>query len=310
MPAFRDHDSVSCWYMAWIVRFGLLERGARCARRRHASDRPSRKQPAAGAPAVWADPTAGRRQILPRREAPRMIPKILHYVWVGGKPLPPASVTYIETWRKQNPDYEVKRWDESNIDFTLHYIAKAYSNERWANVSNLVRFLALYEFGGIYLDTDVEVLRSFDPLLGHSVFCGFQIEQRCEDWVNNAVLGAVPRHDFIGSAIKYIRTVYDGMELAHISSPRLMTKLLVRMGLSDYSDHAVRVGDVDIYGCRFFYPYNWKERDESRITPDTFTIHYLERSWLSYPTSGPLRERIRHRKYRARAALYRCFGRL
>lgn len=187
----------------------------------------------------------------------------------------------------------------------------AYGKQRWANISNFVRFLVLYEHGGIYLDTDVEVRRSFDPLLEHPVFCGFHIEQRCEDWVNNAVLGAIPSHPFIKKAATYISKVYDGMEDPNVSSPRLMTTLLARMGLKDYADYPVRVGDIEVYPCRYFYPYNWlEEPDEGRITPDTYTVHYGEQTWRGYASTDNITERLRHRKYRSKAALYRVIGRL
>ncbi|RGX78343.1 hypothetical protein DXA68_12330 [Bacteroides stercorirosoris] len=103
-----------------------------------------------------------------------MIPKIIHYCWFGGKPLPPKAKKYIESWKKFCPDYEIKEWNESNFDVhCCRYVEEAYNAKKWAFVSDYARFLALYNEGGIYFDTDIEVLKPFDNLLGCGAFFGF-----------------------------------------------------------------------------------------------------------------------------------------
>jgi hypothetical protein len=90
-----------------------------------------------------------------------------------------------------------------------------------------------------------------------------------------------------------------------------MTSLLTQMGLSSYSNHTVRVGDVDVFPCRFFYPYNWLEdTDANRITSGTYAVHYGAQSWQSYASPDTVLERLRHRKYRVKTGLYRLIGRL
>jgi mannosyltransferase OCH1-like enzyme len=235
-----------------------------------------------------------------------MIPKLLHYVWVGGKPLPSEALERIETWRAHNPDYEMMLWNEQNIDLTLPYLKRAYAHRNWANVSNLVRLLALHEHGGVYLDIDIEARRGFAPLMRHEAFCGFQLEEKNPDWVNNAVLGAVPRHPFVTQAIRSLVRTYDGVEEANLSGPQLMTRLLVRKGLSRYADEGARVDGVFVAPRRYFYPYSWGEEfAESCVTPDTYTVHFWARSWHGGATQSlrqKLLRRLRETRYRAKDA--------
>ena len=101
--------------------------------------------------------------------------KILHYCWFGGAPLPESTVKYMETWKKFLPDYEIKRWDESNFDVnSVPFVAEAYAAKKWAFVSDYVRAYALYHEGGLYVDTDVEFIKGIDDLTGTS-FIGFEL---------------------------------------------------------------------------------------------------------------------------------------
>ena len=124
---------------------------------------------------------------------PELIPRRLHFVWVGSK-LPEKQRAFIETWRDTNPSYEIVAWSEDSIDLTIPAIATAYRRKRWATVADIVRLIAVYEQGGIYLDTDFRVYRPLDQLLTHRCFFAFQHEHHPTDWVCNGVFGAIPRH--------------------------------------------------------------------------------------------------------------------
>ena len=240
-----------------------------------------------------------------------MIPKRIHYIWVGGKPLPEPAAKLIETWRVNNPGYEVQCWDEKNIDFTSPYIRRAYRAKNWANVSNLVRLLVLYNHGGIYLDTDIEVRRSFDPLLNCRVFCGFQTEHPGTHWANNAVLGAEPGHPFLITAAEHLVDRWDGLEQADHSGPETLTDVLRDLGLEKYSNDGALIGDVFVAPCRYFYPYGWDETFiETCVTPDTYTIHYWEKSWARIVTQRGIAVKIMHRLERAAPRFFRVLGRL
>lgn len=211
-----------------------------------------------------------------------MIPKIIHYVWVGGE-LPEKQCSLVETWRSHNPDFEFRFWGERNIDFSIPAVAQAYSQRRWATVSDIVRLSAILNHGGIYLDTDFEARRSFGPLLGESCFFGFQAESHPTDWVGNGFFGAVPDHWFIRKAyarVLAIRSLPLGLDRPTKYGPKLITKLLREDGLALYSERGVRVKDIFIHPTGAFYPIPWDAPAEGReISPDSYAVHLWERSW-------------------------------
>jgi mannosyltransferase OCH1-like enzyme len=211
-----------------------------------------------------------------------MIPKILHYVWVGGT-LPDKQRGLIETWRRHNPDYEVMFWNPHNVDFSIPAVARAFNHRRWATVADIVRLSAILKHGGIYLDTDFEVCRSFDPLLREQCFFGFQAESDPTDWVDNGLFGAVPGHWFIRKAyerILAIRSLPFGLDRPTKYGPKLITKLLREEGLSTYSPDGVRVKDIFIHPTPTFYPIPWDEPIGRRaIGPESYAVHLWEKSW-------------------------------
>ena len=104
-----------------------------------------------------------------------MIPKIIHYCWFGGKPLPELACKCIESWKKYLPEYEIIRWDENTFDINSNpYVKEAYENKKFAFVTDYVRLYAIYTQGGIYMDTDVEVRKPLDQFLKHQAFSGFE----------------------------------------------------------------------------------------------------------------------------------------
>ncbi|MGE5538669.1 MAG: glycosyltransferase [Gemmatimonas sp.] len=237
-------------------------------------------------------------------EHPR-IPKILHYVWVGGE-LPERQRSLIGTWREHNPGFQIMRWDESNIDFTVPAIRRAYRQRRWATVADIVRLSAVLRYGGIYLDTDIETLRSFEPLLEDQCFFGFQAESHPTDWVGNAVFGAVPEHWFIRKAyaeILAIRALPLGLDRPTKYGPKLITKLLRNQGLAAYSDRGVRVKDIFIHPTPAFFPIPWGEKKPERNAAiGSYAIHLWDRSWQKDMPALLLGAA------RARAQMRRAFG--
>ena len=104
-----------------------------------------------------------------------MIPKKIHYCWFGRSKMPELALKCIASWKKYLPDYEIKEWNEDNFDLELYpYVREAYNNRKFAFVTDVVRLYALYTEGGIYMDTDVEVLKPLDCFLNHQAFSGFE----------------------------------------------------------------------------------------------------------------------------------------
>jgi mannosyltransferase OCH1-like enzyme len=211
-----------------------------------------------------------------------MIPKKIHYVWVGGK-MPETQERYVESWRAHNPDYELVLWNESNIDFSIDFVARAYKEKKWAKVADFVRLWAVHEHGGIYLDTDVEVVKPLDPLLRHHCFYGFQLEQHPTDWVCNAVFGAEKGHWFIAKALEHLQhspKALFGIERPTQFGPKLVTRLLRDEGLRSYSPDGVQVRDIFVLPTQAFYPFTWDQTYSPEcITEHTYAVHLWEKNW-------------------------------
>ena len=104
-----------------------------------------------------------------------MIPKIIHYCWFGGNPLPKDAQECLSSWKKYLPDYEIKVWNESNFDVNCcPYVKGAYEQRKFAFVSDYARFWVLYKEGGLYFDTDVEVIRNVDHIIAAGNFMGIE----------------------------------------------------------------------------------------------------------------------------------------
>ena len=198
------------------------------------------------------------------------------------------------------PDYEVKEWNETNSPLDNSYTRAAYGQKHWAKLSNYVRLHALYAEGGIYLDTDVEVVRTLTPLLRHECFLGFQVEEENVDWVNNAVLGARPGHHFLRRGMELTVRLFEE-EGEFYRSPAVMTAVLKGMGLSAYG--LQEVGGVNVYPAEYFYPYPWfGEFTPGCVTENTFCVHRWAGSWMRPGPPGlPLPRRVMRRLTRALA---------
>jgi mannosyltransferase OCH1-like enzyme len=140
-----------------------------------------------------------------------------------------------------------------------------------------VRLHALYTEGGVYLDTDVEVMRDLNPLLGDPCFLGFQHRERQSDWVNIAVLGSVRGHPFVKMCAD--RMLDDFERTGRFGrGPALATAVLTDLGLTGYGLQRIR--DVVIYPVEYFYPYSWLEDySTAKISPDTYCVHHWAASW-------------------------------
>jgi mannosyltransferase OCH1-like enzyme len=218
-----------------------------------------------------------------------LIPKTLHYCWFGPSAMSPLGEACIQTWRRVMPEYELQRWDEARLDWRTSYVAIAYRARKFAFVADYVRLHALHEHGGVYLDTDVEVLRPFDALMDTRLFIGLQTP----DSIGAGVIGAVRGHPFLRRALDQLDAEAARGRLSFQPLPELVTQL-------------ARAGGPDaptVLPEEYFYPYNPHSRSplrqkplQSNISERTFSIHHWEGSWVGEMSIGmQIGLRLKHR---------------
>ena len=227
-----------------------------------------------------------------------MIPKIIHYCWFGGNPLPPFACKCIESWKKFLPDYEIKEWNEENFDVnSVPYVREAYNEKKYAFVSDYVRFFVLYKFGGLYFDTDVEIINNVNDVITKGPFMGCENypPKDCYPQVNPGLgLGAEPEM----LLYKNILDMYRKMHFLDANGQQIpgtvvtfTTELLVEKGLK--KEGAVQnVGGVWIYPKDYFCPMDYITGNID-ITKNSRTIHHYSATWL--PWYGKFEKWICHK---------------
>lgn len=211
------------------------------------------------------------------------IPKIIHYCWVGGNPKPQSVLYCIDSWKRCCPDYEIREWNETNYDFTKNeYMRQAYEAKKWGFVPDYARLDIVYEHGGIYLDTDVEMVRSFDELLEHDAFFGFEDTGDGENYVNcGHGFGAKPFHEAIKAArdlYEYVSFVNDDGSLNLLASPYYTTQSLRQLGLVQENRDQM-LSEVQIYASDVLCPKTFRTGQLHR-TARTVSIHHFTASWV------------------------------
>lgn len=208
----------------------------------------------------------------------QLIPKIIHYFWIGGEKIPDRFKHNVEGWKEKNPDYEIIQWDESNYDFSQDkYTLQAYENKMWGFASNLARSRVIYEHGGIYLDTDVKVLERLDPLLSDVAF----FNMGCADMVNRGCgFGAVKR----AKVLKEMIDAYSGVDFIDINGKPLKAQdhlfchmVLKKRGFLINNRYQKRDGVV-LYPSEVMSPLTINGMNNN-FTQKTISIHQKAGSW-------------------------------
>jgi hypothetical protein len=214
-----------------------------------------------------------------------MIPKIIHYCWFGGRPLPPDALKCIASWKKYLPEYEVRLWDESSFDVNMTlFTSQAYNAKKYAYVTDFVRLYALYNHGGIYMDTDVEVLKNLDPFLHHEAFSGF--EDNCN--VPTGIMASVKNGQWAKDMLEY----YNGRAFLDrnnnpelISNVEIITSLMKDKGLELNNTHQEMKNYITFYPSDVFCPKS-HETGLISLTKNTVCIHHFAGSWLTGKSKG------------------------
>ena len=212
-----------------------------------------------------------------------MIPKIIHYCWVGNCPKPKSVLYCIESWRKFCPDYRIIEWNESNYDFSKNkYMRQAYEAKKWGFVPDYARLDIVYQYGGIYLDTDVELVKNIDELLSHKAFMGFEDTGDGEFFVNcGHGFGAEPGNEII----EVMRDLYDSVSFRNndgsynlLPSPNYTTKALRKFGLTQENKDQL-LENMIIYASDVLCPKNFRT-GKMHKTNRTVSIHHFTASWM------------------------------
>lgn len=214
-----------------------------------------------------------------------MIPKIIHYCWFGGQPFPDLAQKCIESWKKYCPEYEIKEWNESNFDLnSCDYVKEAYQAKKWAFVSDYARFWVLYHEGGLYFDTDVELIKSNDDIVEKGAFMGCETIDKCTPGLGanpGLGLGANP-------GLGLYKEILDFYQQKHFLKPNgeynmttvveYTTDLLLKHGWIP-DGHIQNIEGVLIYPPEYFCPMNYKT-GRTEITSNTYSIHHYSASWI------------------------------
>ncbi len=227
-----------------------------------------------------------------------MIPKSIHYCCIGVKPLTPLAKKCIESWQRVMPDYQIKRWDESNYDFQKNkFMVNAYKQKKWGFVPDYARLDIIYNYGGIYFDTDVEALKPFDEFLKYPAFCGFESE-------HFIALGLGFGAEKGNKIIKELMRPYENLDLkinekilnqaslytklntekwqkeSCVPSPLLQTQYLVENYNLKQNNTRQSLDSIEVFPSSYFCPKN--NDNLPAKTEDAYSVHWFAASWLPW----------------------------
>lgn len=205
-----------------------------------------------------------------------VIPKVIHYVWVGGKPLTPLAEHCLKSWQKYAKDYEIRRWDESNSKMDHPYVQAMYAAKKWAFVSDYIRFFVLAREGGVYLDTDLELFRPIDELLALPGFVGRSKSGQIE----SSIIGAVPGAPFVKAALAWYDA--DTKHSTADTSPLVLERAIAMVGGES----------VTILDHTHFHPIDEGEVLTSEARTRAYGVHHWAESWVPYAGLRKLARRL------------------
>ena len=220
-----------------------------------------------------------------------MIPRIIHYCWFGRGPMPDLAIKCIESWHKYMPEYEYKLWNEDNFDINkVPYVREAYEAKKYAFVTDYVRLFALFSEGGIYMDTDVEALKSYDDLLSLSGFTGYEGSKYMPPVTGT--MASIAGGEWVTEQL----AAYDGIHFLNEDGTFDLTTNTVRISRIMRNNGFVQDGkkkvykDMTIFPSEFFCPR--QTTGEFFLTEDTYCDHHFMGSWDSSSNKNPFFRKI------------------
>lgn len=208
-----------------------------------------------------------------------MIPKTIHYCWFGRGELSAKAKKCIQSWKKYCPDYEIIEWNEDNFDVHQNeYTKKVYAEKKYAFLSDYARLKIVYEQGGIYLDVDVELVKSLDDLLENDAYFGFETKE----FINTGVgFGAKKGSIAVKTLLEEYNQLLDGTKDV-IGCPKLNTEGVIKLGL-ERNGQLQKLADCTVYPADYFNPYD-DPTGRLNTTKNTYSIHWYAKSWLDKKT--------------------------
>lgn len=221
-------------------------------------------------------------------EVGNRIPKLIHYIWVGGAKKPESVDRYIESWKKFCPDYEIIEWNERNFNIQKNrYAREAYGAKKWAFVTDYMRLDILDRYGGIYMDSDVEVLKSLDKFLKAPAFSSFEAGDPSQVFLPTGMMASEKG----GEWVKYLKTHYlsersffraDG-QVDTTTNTTVITNMTIDKYAIKLNNKLQKFDDFTMYPSEYFCPKSWSTR-KINLTKNSHTIHHFAASWLPSET--------------------------
>lgn len=209
-----------------------------------------------------------------------MIPKVIHYCWFGRNPKPKLAEKCIKSWRKYCPDYEIIEWNEDNFDISTCplYVRQAYEAKKWAFVTDYVRLKVVFNHGGIYMDTDVELKKPLDTLLGHQGYFGFEDGVHISTGLGFGGIQGLPILKDIMDDYEGIPFIREDGSFDTETCPSRNTKVLLRHGLIQDDSRQILDGDILILPSIYLCPYSYETHAYLRSSK-TISCHWFDASW-------------------------------
>ncbi|MFC1484953.1 glycosyltransferase [bacterium] len=216
-----------------------------------------------------------------------MIERKLHYLWIGKNPKPNLLHICLNSWREKLPDYEIIEWNDDNLNLEQEfkrnrYLRECYSRKLWAFLSDYMRLRVLYDKGGIYLDTDMQLLKSLDIFRENSLFLGYEDKGS----IAAGIIGARVKHPFLKKMLDfYDKEIWD---VNRFTLPAIFTYVFEKY----YTDELLKKEGIKIYPREYFYPYHYTEEFYPEcIKKNTYAVHWWAKNWGSVKGEAFLRKK-------------------
>ncbi len=227
----------------------------------------------------------------------KVIPKKIHFIWLSGEQLPAGVLRCMDSWKKHLPDYEIKRWDISSFNInSIPFVKEACARRKWAFAADYIRLYALHTEGGIYMDSDVLMTKSYDPFLAHKFFTSIESHGDSQLGLQAAIFGSIANHPFLKECMAYYEAASFKTSAEALTSkdvaPTVYAKIALKYGLALEDKRQSLKNGIEIFPSSVF------ASTPAHKTRETISIHYCAGSWrdTTPPTSTGLVPRLKRNR--------------